>query len=354
MDYVNNNSNKNKNLNEKKVINKLIVHPSFIQTLEEINRINIRIPPNPSFHEMVLQNYVFPPNGELVTPIDEIQTIKLNPKNGEKLTLEKRPIVAYDESINKFACLEGIAYYSSHSIVVTEKDDFVPMNFLTFYFYTRSQEITGQSDFIKFSSDPDMDSKKDFITDKINMLTEYTPSYSLLFIDGPLIGGDVYTFMIRAIKKFLTKNIIPLFFVKNSTSNLVTDNVPELKNKFNSDLHWAYNFLEPGYRTNFFRYVDKKNPHNAKIFCYLKGFNLSPQRIEFHVDTYNNYSPLLPSIMDLAYYLLLVQGDLKNPQIRHIAIAEKYARATLNLVNIFNLMKEAGITPTMNQERFGT
>jgi hypothetical protein len=49
---------------------------------------------------------------------------------------------------------------------------------------------------------------------------------------------------------------------------------------------------------------------------------------------------------------MLAQGDLKNPQIRSIAIAEKYARATLRLLNLPQMMKELGITPTMNQERF--
>jgi hypothetical protein len=51
--------------------------------------------------------------------------------------------------------------------------------------------------------------------------------------------------------------------------------------------------------------------------------------------------------------LLLVQGDFKNPQIRSISIAEKYARATLKLMNVNQIMKKSGIVPTMNQERFG-
>ncbi len=144
-----------------------------------------------------------------------------------------------------------------------------------------------------------------------------------------------------------------MFFVKNSSSNLVTDNVSELKNRFNSDLHWSYHYLNPGQRTNYFVYRDRVNPHNAKVFSYLKAYPLSPQRIEFHVDTYNKYESIIDNLMDLAYYFILLQGNDKNPQIRPIALAERYARETLNFVNIYTLLREVGITPTMNQTRFG-
>lgn len=52
----------------------------------------------------------------------------------------------------------------------------------------------------------------------------------------------------------------------------------------------------------------------------------------------------IPEIFDLIYYLLLVQGgDIKNPQIRSISIAEKYARATLKLMNVNQIMKNQGL-----------
>lgn len=338
-------------MEQKSILNKLILHSSFNDTIAEINRINILLPPIPINYQMELQNYLFPPNGELVTIIEEISKVKLNPEE-DKITMGDQPIVAYDESINKFSCLEGTAFFTSHSIVLVGNNDFIPVNLLTLYFYTRSKEIKEKSEFIKYSNDPEMDSKKDYIKDKINFLANSVPKKSIIFIDGPLIGGDVYTFMIHAIEKFLRKDIIPIFFVKNSSSNLVTDNTCELKNKFNSDMHWAYKFLSPGHRTNFFRYADRKNPKNAKIFCYLKAFDLSPQRVEVHVGTFEKYKDIMPSIMDLVYYLLLVQGNLKNPQVRPIAIAEKYARDTLKLIDFNKMMKAAGIKPTMNQERF--
>jgi len=301
---------------------------------------------------MDLQNYIFPPNGELITPIENISAYDLNAKNGEKLSNGFRPIAAYDESINKFAGLEGTSYFTSHSIILLGNNDFLPTNLLTLYFYTRSKNITDKSSYIKYSNDPDMDSKKDYIKDKINFLVENVPPKSILFVDGPLIGGDVYTIMIHAINKFLEKDTIPIFFVKNSSSNLVTDNVASLKNKYNSDMHWAYQFLKTGQRTSYFRYADKVNAKNAKIFCYFKSFNVSPQRVEFHIATFDKYNDIIPSIMDLIHYFVLVQGSTKNPQVRPIAVAEKYARDTLNLIDLNKLMKNSGIIPTMNQERF--
>jgi hypothetical protein len=141
--------------------------------------------------------------------------------------------------------------------------------------------------------------------------------------------------------------------VKNSNSNLVTDNIRALTGKYNSDLHWAYHYLNPCQRTSFFTYRDKNNPDNAKVFCYIKIFDVSPQRVEFHVDTFRRYEHRIPELMELISYLIVVQGTTVNPQVRPIAIAEAYARETLKLVDIHRLMREAGIVPTMNEARFG-
>jgi hypothetical protein len=340
-------------MHQAKETNRLILHPDFNSTIEELHKVNIQLPKNPSPIQFDLQSLKFPPSGELVTLIEEIKSIDLFPHNGKERIGINRSLVAYDESINKFSGLEGTAFLMSHSMVTCGKTDFIPISMLTFYFYTRSKDITNKSQFIKHSEDPEMDSQKDYIKDKINLLTEYTPPGSILLIDGPLIGGDVYTFMIHAINKFLAKDIIPIFFVKNSSSNLVTDNVSELRGKYNSDMHWAYTYLKKGQRTNFFKYADKNTPDNAKIFCYLKTFDTSPQRVEFHIQTFEKYRKDIDSIMDMIYYLILVQGDPKNPQARPIAIAEKYARATIHLADINMLTRGAGLTPTMNQERFG-
>ncbi len=197
-----------------------------------------------------------------------------------------------------------------------------------------------------------MASQIDYIKDRIEFLVEYTPDGSVLFIDGPLIAGDVYVRMIGAMDTFHEKNLFPAFFIKNSNSNLVTDNTSGLRGKYNSDLHWANVLLKPGQRSSFFKYVDVNNPRNAKVFCYFKTFRSSPLRIEFHLDTYEREQDRIPSIMDLVHYYGLVQGDARNPQIRPIAIAEKFARATLKLVDFDRIMRTAGATPTINQERF--
>jgi NurA domain len=293
----------------------------------------------------------FPPNGQLVTKVEEIDRYKMNPKKGQDI-INKYPLYAYDESIYKYQALQGEAYFTSHSLIKHGENDYIPANLLTFYFYTRSKNIEENSSYIKDISDSKYQMKIDYFDDRIEFLLENIEENSILFIDGPLIGGDQYVKMIHAIKDFLGKNILPIFFVKNSDSNLVTDNIDSLKGKFNSDLHWSYSLLKPGERTNFFKYVDKVESSNAKIFCYLKGFDVSPQRIEFPLNAYEQFKNIIPEMMDLVYYLLLVQGDLKNPQLRPIAIAEKYARSTLGLIDIRGLMRKSLLTPTMNQERF--
>lgn len=332
--------------------NKVVVHPDLAETISEISQLGVSLPdytPNVRYQPDALPFLA----GELVVPVGGIDKTPLSAQRGADRLHGDRPIAAYDESIGKFASLEGTAYSTSHSLVLVAPELYMPANYLTFFFYTRSEELVKRSKHIKISQDPEMDSKKDYIRDRIRFLGKTVPENSILLIDGPLIGGDVYTIMMKSIQTFHQRNIIPIFFVKNSSSNLVTDNIVELRRKYNSDLHWSYKYLGPGERTNFFMYRDRVNPLNAKVFCYLKAFELSPQRVEFHLDTYTKHEKLVEALMDLIYYLLIVQGSKSNPQVRPVAVAEMYARETLSLVDIFSLMKEAGITPTMNQVRFG-
>jgi hypothetical protein len=177
------------------------------------------------------------------------------------------------------------------------------------------------------------------------------PDNCILFIDGPFIGKQMSAFNIKLNNELLKKSVVPIFIVKNSSSNLVTDNTAQLNGKFNSDMHWAYNYLRPGQRTSFFRYTDQTNTNNSKIFCYIKPFNCSPQRIEFHPPTYYAQKKLISQLMDIAYYFYLVQGETKNSQIRPIAIAEKFARESKKMYNLNKLMLESKLQPTMNQAR---
>jgi hypothetical protein len=346
----NKNNLKEKITNEGDLLNKIVLHDKFFDVLDDLNKVNIKLPDYPAPDDWNLENSTFPNNGQLIVNIDEIKPYNLDAKIGEKIINQGWPIAAYDESIRKYSALEGEAYLTSHSLVLIS-DDYIPMNLLTLYFYTRAKKLSDDTNCIKYSDKPSARSKNDYVQDKINFLVKYTPKNSVLLIDGPLIGGDYYTHMIGAIDDFFSKNITPVFFVKNSESNLVTNHIYDLSNNYNSDMHWAFNFLKPGQRTNFFKYEDRINKANAKIFCYLKGFNSSPQRIEIHVKTYQKNKSFVEDLMHLIYYFLLVQGDVRNPQVRPISIAEVYAREALKLIDINRFMKKTNLTPTINEGR---
>jgi hypothetical protein len=337
------------------VLNKLIIHPDFKGTLSEIKKLNPRITKT-TIDEQVsfdLDNI----GGGLVEKIEKEEKYLLKPKAWEKLVAEGNNFLAYDESINKFGCLEGNAVITSHSLVMLGKQDYIPSCFITFYFYTHSQEYKKNSRFIKYSAEADIDSKRDYLADRTRFILDTVPKDSILFIDGPLLGGQSSGYTIKMNEELLNRDILPIFFVKNSSSNLVIDNYPSLKGKYNSDMDWSFKFLKEGERTAMFRYKetgDKEqgNPNHVKVFCYIKAHNVSPVRVELHPDTLRKYSINIDNVLNSIYYLILVQGDLKNPQVRPVAIAEKYARETLKLFDIDKLMREAGVVPTMNQERF--
>ena len=74
--------------------------------------------------------------------------------------------------------------------------------------------------------------------------------------------------------------------------------------------------------------------------------------MEFHEDTYERFKGEINGILDLICYLVNVQGNAKNPQVRPIFVAEMFARETKKLVNFEGELKKSGIMPTMNQDRF--
>ena len=333
--------------------NKLILHPEFESTLNEIKKINMALPEVTSGMQIDNDFYDYQKNNFSFSKIEEIDKTILDPSNGYKFLNDGRTLFSYDESIDKYESLEGVALSTTHSLIMMDKNEYIPAIYLTFYFYTRSKEINEKSHYIKFCEKPEELIKIDYIKDKINFLMNTVPDNAILLLDGPLIAGDVYTYFIKPIIEMTNRKIIPLFFVKNSLSNMVINNYSELKNKYNSDMHWAYRLLENGERTALYKYIDKNNPRNAKVFCYLKFANNSPQRVEMHLESYNMNKHLFSSLMDMIYFLLVAQGDTINPQIRTIAIAEKYARSALKMVNINEKLKIIGITPTMNQKRFG-
>jgi len=333
--------------------NKLIFHPNFKKIINEISSLKIKLPTNPTDLDLDFNLFNYPPDGKILYKIEEENNYDLNPYKGQKIC-ENKLINAYDESIIKFKGLEGVGYLTSHSLILQGKDDYIPSTFITFYFYTKSKYLSDKSEYIKYTEDdPEIQSKYDYIEDRSKFLLENVPDNSVLFIDGPLVGKQMTDQTIDLNDNLRKKNVIPIFFVKNSDSNLVTEYTSSLKGRFNSDMHWSYKTLKQGQRTSLYKYTDKNSREKAKIFCYIKPFDVSPVRVEIDVNTYVLNKDSFNNFFDLIYYLLLVQGDLKNPQLRTIAIAEKFARSTLSLINFIQLMKDLGITPTMNQERFG-
>ena len=101
------------------------------------------------------------------------------------------------------------------------------------------------------------------------------------------------------------KKIFPIFFVKNSYSNMVTEGIKELREKFNSDIHWANESINTCQCSPWFYYTDKINNKNQKLFCYLKSFNdVSAQRIELHPSTYHYLEEEIQNILDMIIYLM--------------------------------------------------
>jgi hypothetical protein len=320
--------------------------------LIDISRIKeIRFNPNPSTEKLDIELFNPLKSNGAIKSLEDQNIRRLDSKIGCKLAKDNSNISAYDESFNKYFSLAGSGLLTSHSLIVHGKSDYLSLNNLTFYFYTRSDEISNKSEFIRKSTDLELDSRRDYATDRTEFISEAAPSNSVIFIDGPLLAGVNNPYNIKMNEALLKKNTIPIFIVKNSNSNIVTEYFPDLRKKFNSDMHWAYTLLPPGSRTSFFVYEDNYNEEFSKIFCYLKSFDISPQRIEFHVNTFEKYQNILLDLMHLIYYLVLVQGNYRNPQVRSIAIAEKFARETLDLFDMSNLMKSLGLVPTMNQER---
>ena len=331
-------------------LNRLVLHPSFDKTLEELSDKDIFLP---HFgYEDSPHNLYFQTIGKKLSNLEEIKAYKMDPNEGCNVTNDVS-YCAYDESIRKFSALEGAAYFTAHSLIVVGEKDYIPVTLAVFNFYTRSKDIIKMSSYIKFAEEPEIEFKRDYMKDRLEFLLEYAPKRSVLLIDGPLIGGDLYTIIVDSNYKFLEKEIIPIYIIKNSSSNIVTEQIPGLQGKYNSDLHWLNGLLSVGERSSFFKYEDQVNKKNAKVFCYIKPFNAIPQRIEMHVETYYKYEDSMQRIMNMILYLFLVQGSKTNPQIRTIAIAEAYARSILKFIDINKYFKEAKISPTLNQIRFG-
>jgi len=343
--------------------NKFFLHPEFKDRVNAIGR-DVSLPKTPSQYSITTDHSVNS-NGK-ISICDKITAIPLNPKL-EYEYFKKNKIFAYDESSAKYNTLEGSGILTCHSLVYIDDFDYLATTCLSFGFYTRSEllldknkemkDVRNQNtkEMQKMGNFDQIDAayKADYAIERTEFIVSNVVENSVVFIDGPLIGNQMTSYNLKMIDKFKQKLVISIFIVKNSNSNLLTDNLDILRGKYNSDLHWANQFLKPGERTNFFRYTDAVNPENTKVFCYIKPMPLecSPQRIEFHPYLYSQNKEFVEKLMNIIYYLYLVNGNPKNCQIRPITVAEMYAREVKKMYNINKFLDESDLKPTMNQAR---
>jgi hypothetical protein len=131
--------------NPRKQLNKIIIHPSFVRTIEEIKNSNMKVFQKPTVVESDFSDRIFPSVGNL-REIEHEAKFGLDPKNGEKFA-KKQFWGGYDESKLNFVALEGMAFFTSHSLVISDKKEYLPLNYLTFYFYTKAKKLSENSEF---------------------------------------------------------------------------------------------------------------------------------------------------------------------------------------------------------------
>lgn len=328
---------------------KLLVDDTFSGLIDKMQDLEISLPKDPE--EINLSYSIDPKSGDLLTRLEKQKNHKLNAKQGSKLA-KREKISSYDESVNKYSSLEGTAFLTCHSLITLKKLEYKSQPLLTLDFYTASEELASKAEHITYSEEHGADNKREAIEKRNNLIINHTEDESTIFIDGPLVGAQATSLSLKLVKALIEKGSKPIFFVKNSNSSMVVDNINELKGKYNSDIHWADQQLDKGERTDFYKYIDQTNRRNAKVFCYIKPFKASPQRVEIPVELYEREGFNPQEMMNIIYYLMLVHGDKSNPQIRPIAVAEEYARSVMDLVDLEKIMKVSDITATINQDRF--
>lgn len=330
------------------------IDSDFAQLMNQIKLADIHLPPKPVVVsnlidlECELKNCV-------VTPIENtFKSKQLNIKSGCKITHDINTLIsAYDESIAYFASLEGKVAYISHSLITMYNDQYYPLNNLNLIFCTKSKLIQNKIPGAILATDWDVDVtiSVEIAKQKRDFLTKNAITNSLLLIDGPFLAGNGSFTFYESIYDFDKQSILPIFIVKNSYATILVDNIKNLNGLYNSDLHYANEILKEGMRTPFFKYICE-NGKKSKVFCYLKyKNNYSPIRIEIPTCIFEKNRQNIDDIMDLIYYLIVVQGNSINPQVRPIAIAEKYARETLGLIDINKNTIQMKLTATMNEKR---
>lgn len=262
-------------------------------------------------------------------------------------------IYAYDESLQNYRALEGdLLFFSAATIKIEDKYNF-NLSVLPYFLTCIHKFKESSGDDIRFTENVAEERNLIMVNSKTESILDSVEPHSIVLIDGPLIGGNASEYMENMDDELRKMDCIPLYFVKNSDSRLVIEANKDLSKHFNSDFHWSACKLRPGSRSAFFKYTDEHKSRNTKVFTYLKALFGFPERVEMHTPSYKKYQALMPELMSLISYFYLLQGDRSNPQVRPIAIAEKYAREGIRVLNIPALLSKLGFKPTINQVRFG-
>ena len=330
--------------------NQVLIDNNLSKVVAGLKALNISLP-DPSPYTPAFEGPAIGGDTELKALEDPGMPIGLSAENGAMLA-QINKIYAYDESIDKHMCLEGEAYLTSHALIRLDKEDYTPTVKICLGFYTKSPHLAKLSGGSVTQCDNTVAAYREGYTqEKVALITTFTVGPSIILVDGPLQAGTYDLTMLKMEGHFAKNNILPAFVVKNSDSSVVINSDKALKDKYHSDLHWAHKTLQAGERTSFFYYNDKINKNIHKCFAYMLPFKpSSPIRVEFHSGIYHSNPKKAHEIMDLLYYLYIVQGR-NNPQPRPIVIAEKFARATLHLFNLRSIVAASGAFATMNEER---
>ena len=295
-------------------------------------------------------------NGKSEIKIIDSQNIYLKPPKISLLNSGKIPLLAgYDESILELNSLQGQLRCVSHVCCLQSKKAYTPIGYLSLKFFTKSLKIqeksTPTSDII-LTNDISKSINDNYHVERISFLKEYLPETSLVFIDGAIFSGANTSYNFKMCDDFKARDITPLFFVKNSESELVKLSF-DFANEYNNDLHWANSVLNTRQRSKVFHYISDGDLNRSMIFTYVKIFeNRSPIRIEMPYSNYCSLKLEFNELLDFVCYQYFANGSLSNIQPRIIQIAEQYAREILKSTGIYQEVEKLGLTKIMNEVRF--
>ena len=326
---------------------KLIMDKNFATMLGGFQDTKLSEPQNDSICAYDSSSYA----AGKVVKIEDVDVCDLDAVAGCNVAANKDSLIcAYSESSQIYDMISGRAISSAHTLVYIKDSEYVPISFVSLKYITHSKNVADRLGPGTIISDHvSRDTSISIAKDKMLLLDKYCVPNSLLFVDGPLIAGDDYTTFIKQIDRFCENNIVSVFFVSNSSSCMVVDNVESLLNQFNSDTHWANSILKPGQRTAFYSYTDQYNSRNSKAFCYIKpGNNSNIVRLELPLVIFNQFKNKIDSVLNLAYYMILVQGKMSAPQVRLISVARMYAKEILKTIDLKREIEKYRIQTMIN------